>query len=108
MLLILMEYKPEIINLKFDSSLNFITELGKQELFTNIKYLEIKEGKALMEEAAKEYNFVENFEQLMRNFHLPKVLMEAFDDDFEVFEKKLPELEASLNKDKEKEKDKFL
>jgi len=98
--LILKEYKSEIINLRFDSALNYMNDLGKQELFTNIKYLEIKEGKASIQEAAKEYKFVEEFEAMMKEMHLSMELLNSFDDDLEVFEQKIPKLAKSPVKDK--------
>ena len=102
-ILILKEYKTEILNLKFDSALNFINDLGKQELFTNVKYFEIKEGKAPIDIAPKEYKFVEEFESLMKEMHLSMDLFHSFDDDLEVFEKKIPKLS---NKSPVKEKEK--
>jgi len=86
-LLILREYKEEILQLKFDLALNFINDFGKHELFTNIKYLEIKEGREPVGIAAKEYRIIEEFGQLMKDMHLSMELLNSFDDDAVVFEK---------------------
>ena len=93
--MILREYKDEILQLKFDLALNFINEFGKHELFTNIKYLEIKEGRAAIGTAPKEYRIVEEFGQLMKEMHLSMELLNSFDDDAIVFEQKLVELQPN-------------
>lgn len=88
--MILREYRKDIMELRFDSALNFISDFAKHELFTNQKYAEMKNGSIPLDENNREFVFVENYENLMKELPITKGLLDSFDDEFEASEKKVP------------------
>lgn len=96
-LLILIEYKKELLDMKFDGILHFLSDLTKEELFTNGTYWKIIRGEIPIEEATKEFRFIKNFGNRMKNVHVTKQLLKTFDGDYDVTEVRLTRL---LNKKK--------
>ena len=75
--------------MRFDGILNFMGDIGREEIFTNLKYFAYKEGKFPLEEAADEINFTSNFGKEMERLVMPNELIKLPDYEFEVFEVKL-------------------
>ena len=86
-----------MLDMKFDRILHFLSDLCKEELFTNEKYWKIVKGEIPVEEAKKEYEFIRNFESKMKNTHLTRQLLKTFDKDYEVLEIRIGKL-LNLNK----------
>jgi len=98
-LLIILNYKKELLEMKFDKILGFLGELGREELFNNIQYLKVKNGEIPVEEAHRDYAFIANYEKLMKKTHLTKQLLKTFDNDHDVLESRMGRL---LNPNKKK------
>lgn len=90
-----MQYREKLLHMKFDGILNFMGDIGREEIFTNIKYFAYLEGKFPLEEAANEINFTLNFGKVMGELALPNELLKFPDYEFEVFEVKLPKFQKS-------------
>lgn len=75
--------------MKFDAILNFMSELGREEIFVNNYYFMILEGKMPKEEALEEFNFVDKFGPNLANIHITSQLIALLDIDYEVFEVRL-------------------
>jgi hypothetical protein len=81
--------------MKFDKILHFLGDLSKHEVFSNIKYFEAIEKKQdVSSEFTKEFNFIKNFESLMKNLSVTNQILVSLDADFDVMEGKLPKLSA--------------
>ena len=96
-LLILLEYKKELMGMKFDGILHFLSDLSKEELFTNGTYWKVVKGEIAVEDAPREYRFIKNYGNLMKNVHVTKQLLKTFDGDYDVTEVRINRL---LNKKK--------
>jgi len=85
--------------MKFDKILNFLGELGREEIFSNTQYWKIRNGEIQVDQTNKDYNFIVNYEKLMKKTHLTKQLLKTFDNDFDVLETRMGRL---LNPQKKK------
>mmetsp|Transcript_35904 Transcript_35904/g.32305 ORF Transcript_35904/g.32305 Transcript_35904/m.32305 type:complete len:80 (+) Transcript_35904:532-771(+) len=68
--------------------------MGREELFSNIKYFKVKEGTMTPEEAKadKEHQLVENLEKKIPKIKITAQLIQLLDVDYEVFEVRLQQL----------------
>jgi len=98
-LLILVFYKKDLLEMRFDKILHFLSDLGKEELFKNEVYWKVRNGEIPVAEAPREYSFIKNFEKSMKNTHLTKQLLKTFDADHDVLETRMGRL---LNLSKKK------
>ena len=98
--LIIKGFKEELLESKFDKILNFFGEIGKEEVFTNVLYFEILEGKAAIIDGESEFLFIRDFGKRMEDLKITKDFMKALNDDFEVSEVKVPRL-LSVYKEKQ-------
>ena len=85
--------------MKFDGILHFLGDINKEELFTNIKYWKVVNGEISLEEAPKEFKFINNFQKLLSETHVTQQLLKTFNGDYEVLEVRIGRL-LSLNKKK--------
>jgi hypothetical protein len=86
-----MQYKEKLLEMKFDGILNFLGELGREELFKNTKYFSAIQGKLSKEEAGEEFNIITNFASLYKNINVSKILIDILDLDYQVFEVLMPQ-----------------
>lgn len=87
-----MQYKEKLLELKFDAILNLLGDLGRDELFKNIKYFEVKKGLVPIENATSEFKFISDLSQSYCNLHITNQLLQLLDSDFDVFETRLGKL----------------
>jgi len=85
-------YKKDLLDMKFDKILHFLSDLGREELFSNVLYWKVRKGEIPAEQAPREYNFIKNFEKSMKNTHLTKQLLKTFDSDHDVLETRMGRL----------------
>jgi len=84
--------------MKFDNILNFMSELGKEDIFTNETYFNILEGNLKAEDFKKEYDFVQNFSKNYNSVYITSQLVQLLDIEYEVFEVRLEKLLKSTRK----------
>ena len=94
-IIILKLYEEKLLSMKFDAILHFLTEIGKHEIFMNIKYFAIKEGKyegsgeennQVILELTEEYEAIENISKLMNSTPLPRVILDSLERDYVLYE----------------------
>jgi hypothetical protein len=95
---ILLEYKEKLLEMKFDTILNFLSDMGRDEIFKNTKYFEVIEGKIPKEEASPEFKAISTYEKTIKNIHVTNQLLQLLDVDFEVLEVRLNKMSKAAPK----------